>query len=218
MLLRDRDDHRLRRVRGGGGSMDKNTLKKKHVIDGNMVHFRLQEPNIGKIDGSLAFFVGERARAQVIDLTDQAIVEAVFEAARAEGINDLYLIDRDFILGAIRDKMENTTMNEYQRLAQRTSRKELSPEAHVANGMLGLAGEAGECCDLVKKRMYQDGREIRESLKDELGDVLWYIAEAASGLGLTLEEIAQHNIEKLKKRYPEGFDPERSLHREGEKE
>lgn len=108
------------------------------------------------------------------------------------------------------------TMNAYQKLAQRTSRDVLSPMSHVINGMLGLAGEAGECCDLVKKHLYQDGREIRESLKDELGDVLWYVAEAASGLGFTMEEIGLHNIEKLKKRYPKGFDAERSLHREGE--
>ncbi|MBR3741016.1 MAG: nucleoside triphosphate pyrophosphohydrolase family protein [Clostridia bacterium] len=106
------------------------------------------------------------------------------------------------------------TLNQYQQLAQRTSRKDLSPDDHVFNGMLGLAGEAGECCDLVKKCFYQDGREIREALNDELGDVLWYVAEAASGLGLTMEEIAQHNIQKLKERYPDGFDPQKSLHRQ----
>ena len=106
------------------------------------------------------------------------------------------------------------TLNDYQFLAQRTSRKDLLPSEHIMNGMLGLAGEAGECCDLVKKHNFQDGRNIKDALKDELGDVLWYVSEAASALGLALEEVAQHNIEKLKRRYPDGFDVERSLHRE----
>ena len=106
------------------------------------------------------------------------------------------------------------TLNEYQYLAQRTSNKELEMTEHLHNAMLGLAGEVGECCDLVKKHYYQDGREIRENLIDELSDVMWYIAEAASTLGISLEEIGHHNIQKLKKRYPEGFDAIKSLYRE----
>lgn len=106
------------------------------------------------------------------------------------------------------------TLNDYQFLAQRTSRKDLYPGEHLLNGMLGLAGEAGECCDLVKKHNFQDGRNIKDALKEELGDVMWYVCEAASALGLCLEEVAQYNIEKLKRRYPDGFDAEHSLHRE----
>lgn len=106
------------------------------------------------------------------------------------------------------------TLNEYQELALRTSRNELTSKEHLMNGCLGLAGEAGECCDLLKKHQFQDGREIQEKLLDELGDVLWYVSEAATALGIWLDDIAQHNVEKLKKRYPEGFDAERSLHRE----
>ena len=106
------------------------------------------------------------------------------------------------------------TLNEYQGLAMRTSRNELTQNDHLMNGCLGLAGEAGECCDLLKKHQFQDGREIKEKMIDELGDVLWYVSEAATALGIWLDQIAEHNIEKLKKRYPEGFSAERSLHRE----
>jgi NTP pyrophosphatase (non-canonical NTP hydrolase) len=106
------------------------------------------------------------------------------------------------------------TLNEYQALAQRTSRKDISPDDHLFNGILGLAGEAGECADLVKKHYFQDGRNIYRDLIDELGDVLWYVVEAAAALGVTLEEVAQYNVDKLRKRYPEGFDADRSLHRE----
>ena len=105
------------------------------------------------------------------------------------------------------------TLNEYQELAKRTSRKDISADEHLFNGILGLAGESGECADLMKKHYYQDGRVIYVDMIDELGDVLWYVAEAASALDVTLESIAQHNIDKLKKRYPHGFNAERSLHR-----
>ena len=90
----------------------------------------------------------------------------------------------------------------------------MTNDEHLLNGCLGLAGEAGECCDLLKKHNYQDGREIKEKMIDELGDVLWYVSEAATALGIWMDQIAEHNVEKLKKRYPEGFDPDRSLHRE----
>ena len=105
-------------------------------------------------------------------------------------------------------------LNEYQELAQRTSNKALEPNGHLFNGVLGLAGEAGECADLLKKHYYQDGRLFVDDLEDELGDVLWYVAETAMALGLTLEEVAVRNVDKLRKRYPEGFDADRSLHRE----
>lgn len=105
------------------------------------------------------------------------------------------------------------TLNEYQDAAQRTSRKDISPDDHLINGILGLSGETGECADLVKKCFYQDGRDIRESLLDELSDCLWYVAEIASAMGWDLDDVAEHNRQKLLVRYPEGFSAERSLHR-----
>jgi NTP pyrophosphatase (non-canonical NTP hydrolase) len=105
-------------------------------------------------------------------------------------------------------------LNEYQELAQRTSRKDISPDDHLFNGLLGLAGESGECCDLAKKHYFQDERNIYQDLIDELGDVMWYVVEVASALGVSLEEVAKHNIDKLRKRYPDGFDSNRSLHRD----
>ena len=106
------------------------------------------------------------------------------------------------------------TLNEYQSNAMRTTRRDLSPDSHLFNGILGLSGEVGECADLVKKKFYQDGRDIYDDLKDELGDVMWYVAEVASAMEWDLEEVAKHNIDKLRRRYPEGFDAEMSLHRE----
>jgi len=104
------------------------------------------------------------------------------------------------------------TMNEYQVAADRTSGN-LSPWDKVRNGCYGLNGEAGECIDILKKVEFQGHTFDPEKMLDELGDVLWYVAQAATGLGVTLQEVAEHNIAKLKARYPEGFDPERSIHR-----
>ena len=104
-------------------------------------------------------------------------------------------------------------MNEYQQLAQRTASTKRWIDK-VGNGCMGLNGEAGECIDLLKKHLFQDHKLDKEHMIEDLGDVLWYCAELACGLGVTLEEVAQRNIDKLKRRYPEGFDAERSRNRE----
>lgn len=105
------------------------------------------------------------------------------------------------------------TINEYQRLAQRTANTG-EPSSKIENGILGLCGETGEIADVYKKYLYQEHEFDREHMAEELGDVCWYVAELATGLGVTLEEVIRQNIEKLRKRYPDGFDAERSMHRE----
>lgn len=104
-------------------------------------------------------------------------------------------------------------MDEYQHLAQRTADTKTF-SGKIENGCLGLAGESGECCDILKKYLYQGHELDRDALAEELGDVLWYCAELATGLSMSLSEIAQRNIDKLKRRYPNGFEAERSIHRE----
>ena len=103
---------------------------------------------------------------------------------------------------------------EYQQLAQRTSNTNLLSDK-IECGILGLCGESGECSDLYKKYIFQGHEFDREAMKAELGDVLWYCAELAAGLGVTLEDVAWANIEKLRKRYPDGFEVKRSVEREG---
>ena len=105
------------------------------------------------------------------------------------------------------------TSNEYQKLALTTLNPELSKADVLINGVMGLCGEAGEAIDLVKKHLHQGHELDREGLKKELGDIAWYLAETAWALDLSLEEVLQGNIDKLKARYPEGFDSEKSIHR-----
>lgn len=103
--------------------------------------------------------------------------------------------------------------NEYQSLAQRTSNPQLSDIEKLHNGLMGLNGEAGECIDILKKHDFQGHTLAIDKILDELGDVLWYVAEAAIGINVSLEEIAQHNIAKLRARYPAGFSADRSINR-----
>jgi len=104
-------------------------------------------------------------------------------------------------------------INEYQELAMRTLNPSLSKRDVLINSVMGLCGESGEAIDIVKKWMAHGHELDREHLAKELGDIAWYLAEAAFALDIPLEDVLQANIDKLKKRYPEGFDTARSVTR-----
>ena len=102
-------------------------------------------------------------------------------------------------------------LEEYKQLAMRTSGGD--KEAQKLYGPMGLAGEAGEVIDYLKK-VYFHGHDLDLSkLSKELGDVLWYIACIADAFDLSLDDIAKENIQKLKERYPNGFEKEKSINR-----
>ena len=105
-------------------------------------------------------------------------------------------------------------INEYQLLAMRTLNKELDKKDILTNSVMGLCGESGEACDIVKKHLFHGHELDRDALIKELGDIAWYLAEGAEALGISLEEVFERNIEKLKKRYPDGFSSEKSINRE----
>jgi NTP pyrophosphatase (non-canonical NTP hydrolase) len=97
-------------------------------------------------------------------------------------------------------------LSEYQRQSRRTA--EYPREAWLAYPALGLAGEAGEVAEHAKKAIRDDGGTVsderRAAMAKELGDVLWYVAQLASELGLDLDEIAGQNLEKLFSRQQRG--------------
>jgi len=97
-------------------------------------------------------------------------------------------------------------LSDYQRLSRRTA--EYPREAWLAYPALGLAGEAGEVAEHAKKAIRDDGGEVsderRAAMAKELGDVLWYVSQLASELGLELEEVAQGNLDKLLSRQRRG--------------
>ena len=107
---------------------------------------------------------------------------------------------------------DGITANDYQRAALRTAQADkLQWDELFLNGVMGLCGETGEVMDMAKKMWFQGHSIELDEVAEELGDVAWYLAVAAHAIGFTLEDIFRMNIEKLKRRYPDGFDKNRSI-------
>lgn len=110
-------------------------------------------------------------------------------------------------------KKKPALKNNYQAQALRTARNVTSPDMLLEESLMGLCGESGEAMDILKKHLFQGHELDKEALALELGDVAWYLAMAAYAIGYDLDDILAMNIEKLKKRYPDGFSSEASINR-----
>ncbi len=106
--------------------------------------------------------------------------------------------------------------NDYQKEAMKLLNPKLDNKDVLINGVMGLCGESGEVIDIVKKWLAQGHQLDKERMKSELGDVAWYLAETATALDVSLEQIFQANLDKLHKRYPQGFSTEDSVNRAGD--
>ena len=121
------------------------------------------------------------------------------ERKRLEAVCDFLLTSEDAF-----------SLDGYQTAAMRTH---VDDPVRLPAYALGLAGESGEVADLIKKHIAHGHDLDLDKLKKELGDVLWYIAGIAHLHGMTLSEVAIANIDKLLKRYPDGFSHEASINR-----
>ena len=114
------------------------------------------------------------------------------------------------------DGMEvNITLREYQKLASRTMREDMTREDTISHALSGMVSELGELFALYQKK-YQGHVFDEEHAAVELGDLLWFIAEYCTAMRWNLGDVALININKLRARYPEGFDANRSLHRKAD--
>lgn len=105
------------------------------------------------------------------------------------------------------------TLNEYQKLASRTINTDLkNPREMEMHALHGMVGEIGEIHSIYQK-MYQGHTVDEEHLKKELGDLLWFVAEYCTAMNWWMDHVAQMNIDKLRARFPEGFEVDKSLHR-----
>ena len=104
-------------------------------------------------------------------------------------------------------------LDEYQRLAARTLNPALDRDRRLMDAAAGLAEEAGETLGRVRKHLYVGHPLDRDGLVKELGDALWCLAAVATALDVPLHEVAEANIAKLRKRYPDGFSAEASVRR-----
>ena len=107
------------------------------------------------------------------------------------------------------------TLNEYQQAAARTMNQKLTRPETELHALFGIASEVGELQGIYQKAYQGHSLDMKQA-QTEIGDIFWYVCEYCSVHGWTLEEIALMNIDKLKARYPDGFDPERSLHRQAD--
>ena len=104
-------------------------------------------------------------------------------------------------------------VNDYQKAAMATLNPALDKKDVLINSVMGLCGESGEAIDIVKKWLMQGDELDKEHLVRELGDVAWYLAEAATALDIPLEAVFQGNLDKLRQRFPNGFDTGASVNR-----
>lgn len=102
--------------------------------------------------------------------------------------------------------------NEYQKLAARTINNDLKNDEKVLHALHGMVGEIGEIHSIYQKHYQGHNAEIGH-MKKEVGDLMWFVAEYCTAMGWDLDEIMQMNIDKLKARFPEGFEAEKSLNR-----
>jgi NTP pyrophosphatase (non-canonical NTP hydrolase) len=109
-------------------------------------------------------------------------------------------------------RLEMLEGNEYQALAARTINKDLTPMETELHALHGMVGEIGEIHSIYQKS-YQGHAPDEEEMKKELGDLLWFVAEYCTVREWDLEDIMYMNIEKLRKRYPEGFSEDKSVNR-----
>ena len=98
------------------------------------------------------------------------------------------------------------TGNEYQALARRTQSADLDDGQKLQHALFGMASEVGEIHSIFQ-HMYQGAKVDPEKIVDECGDELWFMSELLDCYGIDLEEVMVYNINKLRRRYPEGFDP-----------
>lgn len=104
--------------------------------------------------------------------------------------------------------------NEYQRNALRTDNAGLNPRDRLTMAAMGLAGETGELVDMIKKWVYHAHKLDKAAIKAELGDICWYVAVLADRFDFQLGDVMQDNVDKLRRRYPEGFSEQASRERE----
>ena len=104
------------------------------------------------------------------------------------------------------------TLAEYQQLAARTMNTSLRPSEQGKHALHGMVGEIGELHSIYQK-VYQGHEFDVDHAKKELGDLMWFVAEYCTAHEWELDEICTINIEKLKARFPEGFEVDKSLHR-----
>lgn len=165
------------------------------------------------------------AKYERIIYENQNKLEDAIDKTRDEikDINDYIDMISSTVVPTIRDTYNlltegslSMTINEYQQMALRTESPTTDETDRILQGAMGLCGESGEYIDILKKHMFQGHELDKEHMAKELGDIAWYLAVSADAIDYDLETIFQTNIDKLKARYPEGFETNKSTNRKAD--
>jgi len=105
-------------------------------------------------------------------------------------------------------------LKEYQKLCKLTARKGETTHEELCNWGLGVSGEAGDIASCIKKLVFHKNDAIKDGIKENIGDMMWYVSMICNSLGWDFEKILDENIKKLKERYSQGFS-EKEAQREG---
>lgn len=180
---------------------------------------------IGVVDDKLchiADMIEACAKCERIIYENQSKLEDAMNKTRDEikDINEYIDMLSTMVVPTIRDTHNlfterglSMTINEYQQMALRTESPTTSEVDRILQGAMGLCGESGEYIDILKKHMFQGHDLDKEHMAKELGDIAWYLAVSADAIDYDLETIFQINIDKLRARYPEGFEADKSTNR-----
>ena len=96
-------------------------------------------------------------------------------------------------------------LKEYQQLCKVTAKKMENKDLELSNWGLGVAGEAGDIASCIKKVVFHKNEAVKEGIKENIGDMMWYASMICNSLGWDFEEVLEENIKKLNARYPQGF-------------
>jgi NTP pyrophosphatase (non-canonical NTP hydrolase) len=148
------------------------------------------------------------------DLETIRKVAKVLEHEEIEILNSSFVVIIEKLVKKLEWEQKQVKVNQYQDWTARTAPHFDDIVEEMVAWSMGIAGEAGEYCDIVKKEVWHNHPVDNDKKVKELGDILYYVARSASVLGYSLEEVCLMNQAKLYKRYPNGFEAEKSVNRE----
>jgi NTP pyrophosphatase (non-canonical NTP hydrolase) len=146
-------------------------------------------------------------------------MELMKKISKVLNLKEMQVLNTSFVdlMEILTDRLEaeqkQVKVNQYQDWTARTAPHFDDIVEEMVAWSMGIAGEAGEYCDIVKKEVWHNHPVDNDKKAKELGDILYYVARSASVLGYSLEDICLMNQAKLYKRYPSGFDSEKSVNR-----
>ncbi|MFA5174442.1 MAG: NUDIX domain-containing protein [Candidatus Pacearchaeota archaeon] len=194
--------------------VDLGELKEKNLPQNLDIQLDVIKPDHHHINLS---YIGKIIDGEMLDKSDEDTELKWFSPEEIINSEDIFENTKEKALKAIKSmESEELNLSEYQKLAKITAKKFETPEKEILTWGLGITGEAGDIAGCIKKT-YAHDNDQRQGIRENIGDMLWYAAMICNFFGWDLQEILNENIEKLKKRYPDGMFTIEHAKRKGER-